>query len=84
MMFKSWDASNLCKCAQKYNQRSDEFADFLQGRLQISIDLVAEEAVYFITGHAIKGFFLMKAKTTQLVGLLLMIQTIHLINLDYD
>ena len=30
---------------QKCNQRSDEFADFVQGRLQIYIDLVAEEAV---------------------------------------
>ena len=47
-------------------------------------DLVAEEAVQFITGHAIKSFFLMKAKATQLAGLLMMIQTMHLINFDCD
>ena len=44
-------------------------------------DLVAEEAVQFITGHAIKSFFLMKAKATQLAGLLMKIQ---IINFDYD
>ena len=69
---------------QKCNQRSDDFADFVQGRLQIYVDLVAEEAVYFITVHAIKSFFLIKAKATQLAGLLMMIQTMHLINFDYD
>ena len=30
---------------QKCDQRSNEFADFVQGRLLIYIDLVAEEAV---------------------------------------
>ena len=35
------------------------YSDFA---LQICIDLVAEKAVQFITGHAIKRFFLMKLK----------------------
>ena len=30
---------------QKCNQRSDEFADFVQGRLQIYIDLVVDLVV---------------------------------------
>ena len=42
-MFKKFGCSKFV--FQKCNQRRDEFADFVQGRLQVYIDLVAEEAV---------------------------------------
>ena len=60
---------------RKCNQRNDEFAHSVHGRLHTL--LIKKQ---FITGHAIKSSFLMKAKATQLAGLLMMIQTMDLIN----
>ena len=40
-----WTLQIRANALQKCNQRSDELAYFVQGRLQIYIDLEAEEAV---------------------------------------
>ena len=50
MMFKTFGRFEFVQMRFKnVIKRSNEFADFAQGRLQIYIDLVAEEAVYHRT-----------------------------------
>ena len=63
---------------QKCNQRNDEFARSVQGRLQTCIDLVAEVAVYHRTGYQ---KFLSNEGESNLVGWpFMLIQIMHLIN----
>ena len=63
---------------QKCNQRNDEFARSVQGRLQTCIDLVAEVAVYHRTCYQ---KFLSNEGESNLVGWpFMLIQIMHLIN----